>query len=178
MNTYIALFRGINVGGHNSLPMNGLKEILISLGCENVRTYIQSGNAVFRSSIADPEQLSATVSAAILGHYGFEPMVLLMRQSEFAEAVEHNPFPTDRGNRLHLFFLDEEPGQPDLQGLEELKTDTESFLLHGAVFYLYAPDGIGRSKLAAKAERYLGVTTTARNWNTVAKLMEMIQERS
>ncbi len=178
MNTYIALFRGVNVGGHHSLPMNGLKEILVSLGCEAVRTYIQSGNAVFRSAEADVDRLSATVSAAIFNRYGFEPMVLLIKQSEFEAAIEHNPFPTDKGNRLHFFFLHEEPGQPDLQGLKELKTDTESFLLNGVVFYLYAPDGIGRSKLAAKAGRCLGVASTARNWNTVAKLREMIQDGS
>lgn len=176
MNTFIALFRGINVGGNNSLPMKTLKTILESLGCEKVRTYIQSGNAVFQSSVPDPVRLAETISAAISDKCGFEPRILLLKRTDLEEAVKHNPFPMDPGNRLHFFFLAEEPKHPDLEGLKLLKTGSESFQLFRKVFYLHAPDGIGRSKLAAGTERRLGVATTARNWNTVNKLMEMIRD--
>lgn len=176
MTTYIALFRGINVGGNNSLPMKTLKEILSSLGCRDIRTYIQSGNAVFRDIASDPGKLSVQIGDAVYERCGFKPRILLLTQSELVNAIEHNPFPTDPGNRLHFYFLAEIPVSPNLNNLEEIQSSTEAYVLDGSVFYLHAPDGIGRSKLAAKVEQFLGVDATARNWNTVKKLMEMIHD--
>ena len=84
-----------------------------------------------------------------------------------------NPFPSELGKGLHLIFLAGRPPAPDLARLHALKAVSEAFLLRDRVFYLYAPDGIGRSQLAAKVEQCLGVVVTARNWNTVQKLLEM-----
>jgi uncharacterized protein (DUF1697 family) len=175
MSTYIALFRGINVGGKNSLPMRALVALLEELGVGNIRTYIQSGNAIFQSAENDASQLSRKISAEIKKHHGFEPHVLLLSLEELEKAMGDNPFPdaeTEPGS-LHLGFLASVPENPDLEKLESIKTESERFHLKGSVFYLHAPEGIGRSRLAASAEKLLGVPMTDRNWRTVCKLREM-----
>jgi uncharacterized protein (DUF1697 family) len=175
MKTYIALFRGINVGGSNLLPMPALRLLLEKEGCVDVRTYIQSGNAIYRSAGSDRAGLAKRLTAAISKSLGFEPRVLVLTRRELESAVSGNPFPEVVGNpqSLHLFFLAERLKKPDLKPLDALKTETERFELRGTVFYLHTPDGFGRSKLAARAERLLGVETTARNWRTVTTLLEM-----
>lgn len=175
MNTYIALFRGINVVGNRSLPMSDLVGILERLGCERVRTYIQSGNAVFWSRRNTSKKLAEEISAKILERHGFKPAVLMLGVPELEEAVKNNPFKTLDGKALHFFFLESHPKTPDLDGLRALKSNSEEFRLNKKVFYLYAPDGIGRSKLAAKVEKSLGIPVTARNWNTVSKLLAMVK---
>ena len=174
MNTYIALFRGINVGGNNILPMKALVTILESLGCQNVKTYIQSGNVAFRHPEGQKNVLKENIGNAIDTRHGFKPHILLLDQTEFKNAVTQNPYPVDDGKALHVFFLATKAENPDLNALEALKTPTESFTLTQSCFYLHAPDGIGRSKLATKVEKTLGVPATARNWNTVDKLNTMI----
>lgn len=178
MTTYIALFRGINVGGKNVLPMKELVSILEDIGLWNVRTYIQSGNAVFKSRETDAGLLSNRISAEIETSHGFEPKVLLLELEEIEKVVAANPFPDAEfePKTLHLHFLASEPRTPDLDALEDIKADSERFVLKAGVFYLHAPDGIGRSKLAANAERLLGVPITARNWRTVRKVIEMAQQ--
>lgn len=178
MNTYIALLRGINVGGNNKLPMKELRALLESLGLFKIKTYIQSGNVVFQSERSDRDQLSKEMTAAIEKEHGFAPAILLLDQHELAAAMAANPFPqaTDEPKTLHLFFLDPAPKDPDLSVLEELKTATEEFQLVNKVFYLYAPDGIGRSKLAEKFGRGWKINITARNWRTVCKIKEMVEE--
>ncbi len=175
MKTYVALFRGINVGGNNVLPMKELVDALESIGSRNVKTYIQSGNAVFESQETDASLLSNRISAAIEESHGFEPRVLLLELSEIEKAVEANPFPEAESEpkTLHLCFLASAPENPDLRSLEDLKSGSERFALADSVFYLHAPDGIGRSRLAANAEKLVGVPMTARNWRTVCKVMEM-----
>jgi uncharacterized protein (DUF1697 family) len=175
MKTYIALFRGINVGGSHMLPMKDLRMLLEKNGCLDVHTYIQSGNVIFRSAISDASRLVKRLSAAILKGYGFEPQVLVLTCSELESAAAGNPFPEADGNpkSLHLFFLSERPKKPDLKMLEALKTKTERFVLKGRIFYLHTPDGFGISRLAARAERLLGVAATARNWRTVRTLLDM-----
>lgn len=175
MNTCIALFRGINVGGNHMLPMKELKAVLEKHGCADVQTYIQSGNAIFRIATAGGERLASRLTAAILKSHGFEPRVLVLTRSELEKAAAGNPFPQAAENpkSLHLFFLFEAPGKPDLKSLDSLKAKTEAFALKDRVFYLYTPDGFGTSKLAERAMRLLGVEATARNWRTVTKLLEM-----
>lgn len=177
MTTYIALFRGINVGGNNKLPMKALRDLLEKLGYENVATYIQSGNAVFTTG-DDRSSIEATIAGAIEKQFGFKPRVLILTQDEMQEAASANPFPggEDDPSRLHLSFLTENPETPDLQKLEDFKADSERFALWDHVFYLYAPDGIGRSKLAGSIEKALGVPATSRNWRTVQKIMAMAKK--
>ncbi len=177
MPTWIALFRGINVGGRNILPMKELVRDLQSLGLEDVKTYIQSGNAVFRAAREDAAALGAEISATIEGRHGFRPHVLLLSADQLADAIASNPFPEAEAEpkTLHVSFLASLPPAPDLDALAAVKAPSERFHLTDRVFYLHAPDGIGRSKLAAKAERLLGVPITARNWRTVDKLREIAQ---
>ncbi|HKY21917.1 MAG TPA: DUF1697 domain-containing protein [Vicinamibacterales bacterium] len=173
--TYIALFRGINVGGNQILPMKALKTILEKSACSDVRTYIQSGNAVFRRASRDAAALSKQLAVAVSKSHGFEPRVLARTLKELEKASAANPFPEAEGDpkSVHLFFLAERAKKPDLKALEALRTPTERFILKDKVFYLHTPDGLGRSKLAARAEKLLGVEATARNWRTVKTLIEM-----
>jgi uncharacterized protein (DUF1697 family) len=175
MKTYIALLRGINVGGRNALPMKELVAMLESIGAQNVKTYVQSGNAVFQGEETSAPTLSNTISMTIKKRRGFEPRVLLLELEQLQKAVESNPFPEAESEpkTLHLHFLASVPKNPDFDALESIKTDRERFLLEDGVFYLHAPDGIGRSKLAANAERLLGVSMTGRNWRTVSKVLAM-----
>jgi len=178
MKTCIALLRGINVGGKNALPMKAFREMLEDLGCRDVETYIQSGNAVFRTNERSLSSLSNRIGSRIEEAHGFRPHILLLSAGDFERAIEENPFPEGEANHksLHFFFLDSPPKKPDLERLNEMKADTERFELKKRVFYLHAPEGIGYSKLAMGVEKALGVPTTARNWRTVSKILEMTRE--
>lgn len=178
MKTYVALFRGLNVGGKSVVPMKGLVALLENVGLCDVRTYIQSGNAVFESEEKDTSLLSNRIRAEIRKAYGFEPHVLLLTLEEMERAVGSNPFPEAESEpkTLHLNFLASMLEHPDLDALEAIKSDRERFVLKDRVLYLHAPDGIGRSKLAANAEKLLGVPMTGRNWRTVSKVMAMARE--
>jgi uncharacterized protein (DUF1697 family) len=175
MKTCIALFRGINVGGNNMVPMKDLKLIIEQQGCADVRTYIQSGNAILRTPLEDLSRLESRLTAAMAKRYGFEPRILILTQKELERAAARNPFPEASAHpkNLHLFFLVERPTRPDLKGMQALAIPSERFALEGKVFYLYTPDGFGPSKLAARIDRHLGVQSTARNWRTVTTLLEM-----
>lgn len=175
MSTYIALFRGINIGGHHLLPMRDLVGILERMGCERIRTYIQSGNVVFSTRKKTTKKLAEDISGEILESHGFKPNVLLLGVPELEEAIENNPFKTADGKALHFLFLESSPGRPDLDGLRAIKSKTEEFRLNKKVFYLYTPEGVGRSRLAARVEKSLGVPVTGRNWNTVSKLQAMVK---
>ena len=177
MNTHIALLRGINVGGRNKLPMADLRDLLAEMGLNNVKTYIQSGNVVFQSERTDVAALAQEIGEAIEQRHGFAPRVLLLDAEAVRSAMAANPFPEAEAEpkTLHLYFLAEQPENPEVEMLDQLKTESERFQLGDQVFYLHAPDGIGRSKLAERAERTLGVAATARNWRTVSKVMELVE---
>ncbi|MEX1137606.1 MAG: DUF1697 domain-containing protein [Balneolales bacterium] len=178
MNTYVALFRGINVGGNNILPMKELRGLLENLGLQNISTYIQSGNVVFQTKEDDVSKISEMISGKIEEKFNFRPWVLLLKQSELEDAITSNPFPEAEADpsRLHLNFLASEPENPDMKKLDDIKKESENFKLTNSIFYLNAPEGIGRSKLAASAEKLLGVPLTSRNWRTVQKIMAIINK--
>lgn len=175
MQTWIALFRGINVGGNNILPMAKLREDLESLKLRNVRTYIQSGNVVFEAPAGKPAPLAQKIARRIEDQHGFHPQVILLDRESLLAAVKANPFPkaTADPKTLHFFFLAEPAADPDMAAIASAGKATEEYKLMNGVFYLHAPDGIARSKLAANAEKYLGVVATARNYRTVDKLRTM-----
>jgi len=174
MKTIVALLRGINVGGRNKLTMKDLKHTLEPLGLSSIQTYIQSGNVVFETK--DDADLDLRITQAIYAKVGFCVKVLCLSKEGFLAAVSNNPFPEAESEpkSLHLYFLETRAVQADLLALEALATKTERFILKDKVFYLHAPEGIGRSKLAAKVEKLLAVPATARNWNTVSKLQDMV----
>ena len=174
MKKYAALFRGINVGGKNLLPMEELTSLMDQLGCKEIKTYIQSGNVVFQTENENPLSLAAEISRRILDIRGFHPEILILSESDLLDAVENNPFPTEVGKFLHFFFTSRPPESPDMEKLCTLKNPSEEYSLKGCVFYLYAPEGIGRSRMASQVEKALGTPTTARNWNTVRKIAALI----
>lgn len=178
MKTYIALLRGVNVGGKNSLPMKELISILENLAAKNARTYIQSGNAVFESELKTTSQFANRLATEIKKRFGFEPHVQLLELDEFNRAIDQNPFPEAQSepSSLHLNFLAARPANPDLVKLNSIKAPSEKFVLLDQVFYLHAPDGIGRSKLAASVEKILGVPMTGRNWKSVCNIRDLAQK--
>ena len=178
MHNWVVLLRGINVGGRNIVPMKQLAEMLVEMGAKNVQTYIQSGNVLLQIAESNAQQLASSIAIHIEQTFAFKPQVLVLTQAQFAQAAANNPFPKAQSEpkTLHLYFLAAPANDCDLTKLTELKKTTESFELTEQVFYLHAPDGIGRSKLAEKVESLLGVATTARNWNTVSKLLVMFEK--
>lgn len=177
MTTYIALFRGINVGGKNTLPMKELSALVESHGYTEPQTCIQSGNLVIRSSEKAAKQFEKKIGAAIEQRYGFAPRIPVLSLDDLKKAMRANPYPEADNDpkSVHLYFLAARLKEPDLRSLAAIQKPNESFALKGSVFYLHAPDGIGRSKVAERVEKALGVAVTARNWRTVGKLVEMAE---
>lgn len=170
MKDYVILLRGINVGGKNILPMQGLRALLAENGFDNVRSYIQSGNIL----VASPKIVKADLIATLIQkQFGFLPSTLVLAAKQFSEAVQANPFPNGDGKAVHFYFC-AEPPNADPEAFEKNRADSEEYVIEGRVCYLHAPDGTGRSKLVANIERCLGVTATGRNLNTVLKLEQLL----
>ena len=176
MATWIALLRGVG-GGIRSLPMRELVTQLEGIGLKDVRTYIATGNVVFSSTRA-AARLAGEIEACIEKKFGFHSNTFVLSVDELRRAAAANPVPQADATPqlLHLFFLSQQPKTPQLDAMNEIKTKSEQFALKGKVFYFYTPDGFGISKLATRVDRLLGVKTTARNWRTVGKLLEMTRE--
>lgn len=177
MNTYIVFLRGINVGGRNKLLMKDLTVILEGIGCVNVKTYIQSGNVVLQSINNNIPELAKNIGQAISQKHDFQPHIHILTTKDLQQAIDNNPFTDAKVDpkTIHVGFLETVPVNPNVGKLAALKAETEYFKLIDKVFYLKAPDGIGRSKLAAQSEKTLGVSMTSRNWRTVEKVQGMIK---
>jgi len=177
-NTFVALLRGVNVGGKALVPMADLRAVLSALGLEDVRTYIQSGNVVFSTSGDDEALLGSRIERAIAGAFDVAPAVLLRRPAELDRIAWSNPYlgaGTDT-SRLHVVFLDRRPEPSAAAELDPTRSPPDSLTLDGREIYLHLPGGAGRSKLTLDYfERVLGVRATQRNWNTLLKLLELSQ---
>ncbi len=173
MNTWVALLRGVNVGGNNILPMKELKALLAGLGFCGVQTYIQSGNCVFQYEDADAALITQRIEDAIDQAFGFRPPVLVISAAALTAAINANPYPDADPKTVQLFFLFAPAPNADLAALEALRAETEQYHLTDPVFYLHAPDGIGRSKLVAKLDKFIPAQKTARNLRTALKLQDM-----
>ena len=176
METMVALLRGINVGGKNRLPMQDFRDLLAELGCEDARTYIQSGNAVFRND-ADTVALSLEIQEAIEQRFGFSPQVMILTADEFESVIAGNPYADklDDSRSVHVSFLAAEAVTADIERMKEECRGDESFYLSKHALYFHAPDGIGRSVFANNVEKRLGVAATGRNWRTVGKIAELLR---
>lgn len=176
MASWVALLRGVG-GGIRPLPMRELTAALEDIGLKDVRTYIQSGNVVF-SSARSAARLAVEIERCIEKKFGFHSNTFVLSVPELQRAAKGNPFPQadEKPQTLHLFFLAKPARAAQLDAMNEIKTKSEQFVLKSKVFYFYTPDGFGISKLGAKAERLLGVDTTARNWRTVGKVLELAKE--
>ena len=160
------------------MPMKDLVAELEEIGCTCIKTYIQSGNVIFSKSGSKAPQLAKLIGKTVLKHHGFEPKIHLLTVRELKKAVTSNPFQDAEKDpkSLHLFFLSKKPKPLNRESFDEIKTGSENYSLNGSMFYLHAPNGIGRSKLAAKTEKLLGVDGTARNWRTVLKLLQLTNQ--
>ncbi|OIJ88930.1 DUF1697 domain-containing protein [Streptomyces colonosanans] len=176
--TYAALLRGINVGGNRKVPMAQLRTLLTGLGHTGVTTYLQSGNAVFTADHGDEETLAAEMSRAIEEHFGFAVDVLVRDHAYLKAVREACPFPAEEleGKQLHVTYFSVPVDAGRFAEIEPAGYLPEDFRLGDRALYLYAPDGLGRSKLAeqlAKRRLIKDVIATTRNWNTVVKLEQL-----
>jgi uncharacterized protein (DUF1697 family) len=174
MPTYVALLRGVNVGGARKLPMKELAPALAGLGFEDVRTYIQSGNVVFRAPVGARAKLVSQVEKTIEGTFALDVTVMLRTPAELARVVDGNPFLDTKAavSKLHVVFLDRKPAKAAIAKLDPERSPPDEFDVRGTEIYLRFPDGYGRTKLGADYfERTLGIRATARNWRTVTKLL-------
>jgi len=173
--THVALLRGVNVGGKNCVPMKDLAEIFAKAGCGDVRTYIQSGNVLFRATPAIAEGVPSRITAQIAKRFACQVPVVLRTADQFTAAVRNNPFREVPQEALHVYFL---AGVPDAARAAQLDPDRskpDAFVVHGREIYLHLPNGIGRSKLTnAYFDSKLSTISTARNWRTVLKLLELM----
>ncbi|MGV9992239.1 DUF1697 domain-containing protein [Streptomyces sp. NPDC003374] len=178
MTTYAALLRGVNVGGGRKLPMAGLRAVMEELGHTGVRTYLQSGQAVFTCAHGDEESLAAGLTEAIGGRFGLDVDVIVRDHGYLRAVVEACPFPAAglEGRQLHVTYFSAPVDAARFAEVDQEAYLPEEFRLGDRALYLYAPDGLGRSRLAASLSRprlNKGVIATTRNWNTVTKLAEL-----
>jgi len=170
---HVALLRAINVGGRNKLPMADLRALFEEAGCTDVRTYIQSGNVIYRAPPRVAKGLAERLGSAIEGRFGFRPPIVTRTAIEMRAACDHRPYPeVTELKTLQIAFLAEEPAAGCV--LDPSRAPDDRFELRGREVYLHYPNGSGRSKLTnAYLERALGTTSTMRNRRTVAKLVEL-----
>jgi uncharacterized protein (DUF1697 family) len=178
MTRYAALLRGVNVGGGRKLPMAELRALLEELGHGDVRTYLQSGQAVFTAGDGDEDSLAADLAAALEQRFAFRCEVLVRDHAYLASVVADCPFPAAEleGKQLHVTFLDRSVDDAHFAALDHEAFLPEEFRLGDRALYLYLPNGMGRSKLAeqlAKPRLTKDLVATTRNWNTVVKLTEL-----
>lgn len=174
---HVALLRGINVGGKNKLPMAALVASLEEAGARDVRTYIQSGNAVFLAKSALVVRLPGIIAAAIGERYGFQVPIAIRSAGEFRKVTRDNPFSRDGADAkaLHVAFLSEKPKPDQVAGLDTDRSPPDQFMVHGQEIYLLCPNGLGRSKLTNRYfESKLRSTSTVRSWKTVLALTQML----
>lgn len=172
--------RGINVGGKGKLPMPRLRGLFEELGCEAVQTYIQSGNVVFRASKADWLRFAHQVEERIADEFGVTTRVILRSVEELREVAARCPFVGRAGfepAKLQVTFLEKELEPSARLQVLAICEGIEEVAILGREMYGYFANGVGRSKLPfAKVERALGVASTARNWNSVQRLLAMGEE--
>ena len=178
MVTYVALLRGINVGGRNKVAMAGLRALLTELGHVQPRTYLQSGNAVFASDRTDADALAAELQGRIAARLGVSPAVLLRTAQELAEVVAANPYAEAAAadpTKVFAAFLSAEPSDPEALAFDVEAYAPEQLAVGQRVRYLHLPAGLGRSRLAEDlARRRRDVDVTIRNWRTVTTLADMV----
>jgi uncharacterized protein (DUF1697 family) len=179
MPVIISMLRAVNVGGHNQIRMDALRTLYESLGFEDVQTYVQSGNVIFRARQKNLPALATKIQDAIEQAVGFRPAVLVRTTDEIRRAVVGNPFASRRNiepGKLLMTFLAAEPGPESQLVLDGLKKHPEELHLKGRELYIYFPNGAGKSKLPwSSVEKLLKVQGTARNWTSVTKMLEIAE---
>lgn len=170
---YVALLRGINVGGKTKIAMAALRETCAAIGCEDVLTYIQSGNVVLESKLT-ADKLRAALEEAIAKKFGFNPAVMIRTAKEISAVVDRNPYAGTDDKTLHVGFLHAAPNAATKKCLGAIDCAPEELTVVGRDIYLHLPNGMGRAALPVQMERCLRPTAvTVRNWRTVTKLVEI-----
>ncbi|WP_299434873.1 DUF1697 domain-containing protein [uncultured Aquimarina sp.] len=180
MNTYIALLRGINVGGHKKIEMADLKRIMGKLGFSDVVTYIQSGNIVFKDLSENIDDLQIKIKTAIKKHFGFDVPVLIITHKDLSEILNNNPFAKRlereeiEDKKMYFMLLYDQPDPIAVAELSKVSFDPEEFIITKNVIYLFAAIGYGKTKLHNNFfEKKLKCQTTTRNLRTLNKLLEL-----
>jgi uncharacterized protein (DUF1697 family) len=174
---FLALLRGINVGGKNKLAMKDLAETFAAAGCGDVRTFIQSGNVLFTASPALAARLPAAISSQIAERFGIRTSLVVRTAAELADVVASNPFLKQGAaeETLHVLFLESSPAPERIATLDPGRSPPDAFVVRGREVFLQLPGGVARSKLTnAYFDSRLATMGTARNWRTVTKLLEML----
>ena len=176
--SYLALLRGINVGGKNKLPMKDLIAMFVAAGCRDVRAHIQSGNVIFN---ADPDvatSLPDVISARIAEHSGYRVPVILRTAESLGDVIRDNPFIAQgmAEEMLHVLFLADTPNGGRVDSLDTARSSPDVFIVHGQEVYLCLPNGAGRTKLTnAYFDTKLATVSTGRNWRTVTTLLALME---
>lgn len=175
MPAFIALLRGVNVGG-NTLRMERLRAVCAGLGAKDARTYVQSGNVVFSAS-GSAARWATALERKLAGESRLAVSVIVRTAAEMAKVAAGNPFVSEKGidpTKLHVTFLQHAPAKAALKQLDSLNAGADRLKVAGKVIYLHCPNGYGRTRLSNTAiEKALGVRATTRNWNSVNKLRNM-----
>ena len=173
MTAFVILFRG--VGGATQLPTGPLRAALTQAGFADVATYINSGNAVLCSD-RPAEEVAVEVSALCAREFGFRKDVHVRSREDWADLIARNPFPeaTAAPTTLHAAVMAREPEPESIAALRAIADPAEGIEVEGRVAYLHTPNGLSASRLGARFDKGLGVPNTARNWNTVRRLMELV----
>lgn len=176
MSAWIALIRGINVGGSGRLRMKDLSKHFERAGCSDIRTYIQSGNVVFKARIGSTEKFAGRIADAIEARHGFRPAVMLITAKALRDAIASNPYPGAESTPqcLHVFFLEGVPTISAVAAADGLASPSERFSVVGRTLFFHAPDGLARSKFVRGIDKALQMSTTSRNWRTLTKLAELV----
>jgi len=171
---FIALLKGINVGGHKKVPMAELRDLLSSLGFKNVQTYIQSGNVIFQYSEENIEKIETIIKKGILDHFGFEVSVLVMKREDLIIIFENSPFSEEKKKASYFMMLHNTPTEELVKAASEKVYEKEEYKIINACIYYYSAKGFGQSKFNARFfERKLRTFATARNYNTMVKLLSL-----
>ncbi|WP_299366599.1 DUF1697 domain-containing protein [Winogradskyella sp.] len=177
MKTYIALLRGINVGGHKKVPMAELRELLSKSGLEHLKTYIQSGNIVFQSAIDDSRVLEETIKASILHHFGFEVPVLVRTRDQLLKIFNDCPFQQEKKTNSYFAILSDIPNQDLVKEAYKKTYENEEYAILNDGLYFYCANGYGNAKFNLNFfEKKLNVNATSRNFKTMVKLLDMSLE--
>ncbi len=178
--TQVALLRGINVGGHQQVAMADLRDLLVALGFRDVQSVLQSGNLIFRCDGKGAERLERLLEGEVKKRLGLDTHFFVRSAAEWEDVVAENPFHAEARRdpaRLVAVFLKDAPGNGAVKALQAAVVGREVVRASGRQAYIVYPDGQGRSKLTnALIEKHLGGRGTARNWNTVLRLAELVRE--
>lgn len=176
MTEFIALLRGVNVGGKTRLRMAELVALCESIGLQGVRTYLQSGNMVFDYGEKDPSALAKRIEKRLKDRLGLQVSVFIRTPNDLARIVEGQPFKNRDRSRLHVAFLYDRPQKNGTVALKAAASGGEECSMSNMEVYLFLPNGMGRTKLSNNfIEKTLGVPVTTRNWNTTNALLELVQ---